>query len=163
MVVNWELMKTKSANCDGFTLVEIMIVVAIIGLLAALALPSLQQARQRTQMTRIANDLRVFGAAFELYNLENRGWPPDTHNVLPAGMADYLDIEDWNRAPLANGNYNWEGPDSYSYAGISLFDTGANDDLMTILDGILDDGNLGSGLFLKTPNGRYTYILEDGI
>ena len=55
----------------GFTLVEIMIVVAIIGLLAAIAVPSFVRARQRSQATTILNEARMLGDALDQYALEN--------------------------------------------------------------------------------------------
>jgi prepilin-type N-terminal cleavage/methylation domain-containing protein len=54
----------------GFTLVEIMIVVAIIALLAAIAVPGFLRARKRTQAAKILNDLRMIDAAVDQYAIE---------------------------------------------------------------------------------------------
>jgi len=54
----------------GFTLVEIMIVVAIIALLAAIAVPGFLRARKRSQATRVLNDLRMIDAAVDQYAIE---------------------------------------------------------------------------------------------
>src|SRR5277367_4742168 len=54
----------------GFTLVEIMIVVAIIALLAAIAVPNFLRARKRSQATRILEDLRIIDSAQDQYAIE---------------------------------------------------------------------------------------------
>jgi prepilin-type N-terminal cleavage/methylation domain-containing protein len=54
----------------GFTLVEIMIVVAIIALLAAIAVPGFLRARKRSQASKILNDLRLIDAAVDQYGIE---------------------------------------------------------------------------------------------
>jgi prepilin-type N-terminal cleavage/methylation domain-containing protein len=54
----------------GFTLVEIMIVVAIIALLASIAVPNFLRARKRSQASRILEDLRVISAAVDQYAIE---------------------------------------------------------------------------------------------
>jgi prepilin-type N-terminal cleavage/methylation domain-containing protein len=57
-------------NRKAFTLVEIMIVVAIIALLAAIAVPGFLRARKRSQATRILNDLRMIDSAVDQYAIE---------------------------------------------------------------------------------------------
>ena len=54
----------------GFTLVEIMIVVAIIALLAAIAVPGFLRARKRAQASRVLNDLRLIDSAIDQYAIE---------------------------------------------------------------------------------------------
>jgi len=54
----------------GFTLVEIMIVVAIIALLAAIAVPGFLRARKRSQAAKVLNDLRMIDAAVDQYAIE---------------------------------------------------------------------------------------------
>jgi prepilin-type N-terminal cleavage/methylation domain-containing protein len=63
-------MKLPSSLQKGFTLVEIMIVVAIIALLAAIAVPGFLRARKRSQASRILNDLRMIDSAVDQYAIE---------------------------------------------------------------------------------------------
>ena len=58
-------------NKKGFTLVEIMIVVVIIGLLAAMAIPAFQKVRETSQTKAITNNLRQLASAADQYFLEN--------------------------------------------------------------------------------------------
>ena len=58
-------------NTRGFTLVEIMIVVAIIALLASIAVPGFLRARKRAQASRVVNDLRLIDNAVDQYAIEN--------------------------------------------------------------------------------------------
>ena len=79
----------------GFTLVEIMIVVAIIALLAAIAVPGFLRARKRSQASRILNDLRMIDAAVDQYAIEtnrstgNAVAVTDWTNYLKKGTSLY--------------------------------------------------------------------------
>jgi len=72
----------------GFTLVEIMIVVAIIALLAAIAVPGFLRARKRSQASRILNDLRMVDSAVDQYAVETNRKTGDT--VAVSDWTNYL-------------------------------------------------------------------------
>lgn len=61
----------KNQSSKGFTLVEIMIVVVIIGLLAAMAIPAFQKVRQSSQDKAVLNNVRQLAAAADQFFLEN--------------------------------------------------------------------------------------------
>ena len=63
-------LRTHRSSIPGFTLVEIMLVVATIALLASIAMPSIFRARKRSQATRILEDLRMIDSAMQLYAME---------------------------------------------------------------------------------------------
>jgi prepilin-type N-terminal cleavage/methylation domain-containing protein len=64
------MLKKFTTKRGGFTLVEIMIVVAIIALLAAIAVPGFLRARKRSQASKIINDLRLIDSAMDQYAIE---------------------------------------------------------------------------------------------
>ncbi|MGZ5005055.1 MAG: type II secretion system protein [Chthoniobacterales bacterium] len=64
-------MNKSRHRAGGFTLVEIMIVVAIIALLAAIAVPGFLRARKRSQAVRVRNDLRMIDSATDQYAIES--------------------------------------------------------------------------------------------
>jgi prepilin-type N-terminal cleavage/methylation domain-containing protein len=72
----------------GFTLVEIMIVVAIIALLAAIAVPGFLRARKRSQASRIINDLRLIDSAVDQYAIETNKKSGDA--VAVTDWTNYL-------------------------------------------------------------------------
>lgn len=83
----------KNLKKQGFTLVEIMIVVMIIGLLAAIAIPGFQRARQSTQENACINNLRVIDGAKQTYALEDGLSSTDTATIAVLVSSEYLDTE----------------------------------------------------------------------
>jgi len=78
---------------QAFTLVEIMIIVALIGLLAALAVPTFIKARKQSQAKRIVNDARIIDAAVDAWAFEKGKKDND-----PIGAADLLVIAQYTKA-----------------------------------------------------------------
>jgi type IV pilus assembly protein PilA len=74
-------MKHSNAH-QGFTLVEIMIVVVIIGLLAAMAIPTFNQVRLQSRVKAVTNNLRQFASAAQQYMLDK--------GATQAGYADLV-------------------------------------------------------------------------
>jgi prepilin-type N-terminal cleavage/methylation domain-containing protein len=89
------MLQKLNKNRGGFTLVEIMIVVAIIALLAAIAVPNFLRARKRSQATRTLEDLRMLDSALDQYAVETNkstGFAAtfaDLKNYLKTGSTLY--------------------------------------------------------------------------
>jgi prepilin-type N-terminal cleavage/methylation domain-containing protein len=81
-------MKIRTTRNQGFTLVEIMIVVAIIGLLASIAIPQWVHARTQSQKNACINNLRQIDAATQTWALDNKVGPSST--VAFSNLSGYL-------------------------------------------------------------------------
>jgi prepilin-type N-terminal cleavage/methylation domain-containing protein len=94
-------MKThpQGQSHGGFTLVEIMIVVAIITILATIGVPNYLRARKRSQATRILEELRMLGGAIDQYAVE--------HNRMGSAVIGPSDV-DYLRPYIKTGSALYE-------------------------------------------------------
>ena len=104
-------MKTnKALHKAGFTLVEIMIVVAIIGLLAAIAIPNFIKARATSQQNACINNLKQISGAIDEWALET-GQSSGQAVANAATVSAYIKLNAANKVPgcPAGGNYTTTG------------------------------------------------------
>jgi len=158
---------TETNASRGFTLLELLIVVAVLGIIAAISVAFLRNHIEKATVTAVAADLKTFETGFLSFASDMGGFPPDSHldgtYHLPAGagVEDYLPVQRWATPTPLGGNYNWEGPDHYPYAGVSVFKPSAPASTFALLDKTIDDGDLSQGKFRIGTNGRFTYIIDE--
>jgi len=99
------MLRKLTTKRAGFTLVEIMIVVAIIALLAAIAVPGFLRARKRSQASKIINDLRLIDAAVDQYAIE-----------ASRSSGTTVDVADWTKYLKADTNLYLTGNDLFGNA-----------------------------------------------
>jgi len=116
-------MKLLTINKRGFTLVEILIVVIVLGTLAAVGYGTLSQRwKLKAYYTRTVAELNAMGNAANLYVAKYNDYPPDVSRNVPAGLKEFVQgqegIEEWPAAPWPGSVYdydNWppneHGPD----------------------------------------------------
>ena len=158
----------------GFTLLEISIVVALIGLLSAMALPSFMKARQESKISVMVNDIRIIHDAFQMYAMDNNGYPQG-HGFVPAPVTNYLSNARWAKPTALGGHwlyYDVSDPIAWSYFQTRLLvvddfriDPGqhpiAQGDQWRAIDAIVDDGDLATGMFKLIGDVQMQYSLEE--
>lgn len=154
---------------SGFTLVEIMIVVGIIGMVAAVAVPSFMKSRNESRIARMMNDLRTVYDAFNMYAMEYGDYPGGMVGpVTPMQVAEYLDGTKWDEPTAMGGTwiyYKYLGGgthlilvDDFNFFGGTRPMAAASHWLK--LDQKLDDGNLSSGRF-RMVGSQMQYSVDD--
>ena len=82
----------------AFTLIELLIVVAIIAILAAIAVPNFLEAQTRSKVTRAVSDMRSVGIAMRMYQVDNNQVPVLPGRFNSKWMVDYMRV-DGDRQP----------------------------------------------------------------
>ena len=108
-ILDFSMENSRLTRRYGFTLVEIMIVVVIIGLLMSLALPALHQVRRKALNANFIGDMRTFAGASETYMLETGGYLEDSSSgVVPAGLEEYIRVGRWTGGTPLGGDWDME-------------------------------------------------------
>jgi type IV pilus assembly protein PilA len=141
-------------------LVELMIVVALVGVLASLAMPLYQRMTVRAKCTRFHSDLRIASQAMETYAMERGEWPPDGAGGWPALVYDYLPPPTrWNLPTPVGGRWGWARDIDGVDAALQITGYEGGAERGVELDRLIDDGDLTAGLLRGTDN-RLLYVMQ---
>lgn len=149
----------------GFTLVEIMIVVVIIGLLASIAVPGFQQVRKKAQATTLGVDMRALAASFGQFAMENGSYPASAApGNLPAGMVGWISEDTWLGDTPIGGNFGWINISGGGFSLALLYVSEPDTDVDTLVevDEIIDDGDLFDGAVILIGGLGLAYCVECG-
>jgi prepilin-type N-terminal cleavage/methylation domain-containing protein len=110
------LMNIKFNTEKGFTLIELMISIAIIGILATIAIPNFLAYRERAKIARAKSELKTFQTSLIILQLDTNMWPNNIDDAgIAAGTCDSGEIDDLRDPDVGlldtNGNFpDWAGP-----------------------------------------------------
>ena len=110
----WKPSKKVRSDKAGFTLIEILIVLVVIGILASMALNYFQSAAEKARLARVQTELNSISKAAVTYMIAEQDIPADVDRGLPNGMEEYLTNDDWPQGPWGESVYDW---DNYSVSG----------------------------------------------
>lgn len=146
----------------GFTLIEIMIVVVIIGLLAAAAVPTFNTVRKRSLHFRFMNDVRIFRDALESFYMETGVLPNDAATgTLDPQLAGYINSGTFTSAATIGGQWDIEVNDSGIVLGVGVVGYTISAAELLEIDTRFDDGNLATGRLQDIVAGsRYYWVIE---
>ena len=139
---------------------EIMLVVAIIGLLLMIAVPSFRRSRRAVRITAFLNDLRIVTDSLELYAMDQGHYPADAEpGRVPAELISYFGRVKWAGGSPAWGQWDWEKDCADIRTGIVFGPTFSRSEYEAI-DQRIDDGDLLTGQFRRVRTNCFAYIIE---
>jgi len=154
----------QPTRAQGFTLVELLIVVVILAILAAMAIPSLNSFTADAKHAAFASELNVLAEAASRYHVRNEQHLPDTSSgVWPSEFDGYIKEGQFESGTPLGGVWDTELNSFGVTAAIGAHFNGAqpsNDDL-TAIDVLIDDGDISTGTVRTLGSGRYYYVLEE--
>ena len=160
-------MQPKRSSCKrGFTLVEVLIVVVILGVLAGIVIPVFAGASDDAERTTFVSNIRTFAAAAEFFRSRTGQYLEDSNSgTCPTGFEDYIQENRWENGTPLGGVWDAE-LNSFgitSAIGVHFNGQGAtrNAAYMQEVDQLFDDGNLETGGFRQIAGDRYYYIISN--
>lgn len=145
-------MKSLHTAKRGFTLVETMIVTAIIALIASIGLPAWQRSRKRAQADILMNEMRVTADAFQTYIAEKGSLPQSASGFsrIPTGMANYMPRKSTWQTVAPTGGYwywwNFTPSEVWGFTGlIGVYNTKFDGEQQSAIDSTMDDGDENTG------------------
>ena len=149
---------------DGFSLIELVIVVLILGIVAAVTVPRMSNVASDAETAALARDLRVLGDHAQVLYAKNGHWPNTLFSTqIPNGFEAQLQDGSFSGRPL-DGVWAWFGsnpPFGHVGPGIFMWGTMTDDRLSRVqkIDQSLDDGVLETGSVRMTKRSSM-YILQ---
>ena len=147
--------KTRRRARRGFSLIELMTVMAVIGLLAALGIPRYREMKRRAYYANIASDFNTVRIAAYNYFADNATYPPDgSTGAIPPALVAYLPQNFTFDGPQYTLDYDvWPSPLNPTQLIVGVTVTSGDQELVNLVSRNIQAGGMG----INVGNG-YTYI-----
>lgn len=154
----------------GFTLLEVMVVVTVVGTLGSVVLPLAKRAANSARASAVANDLRLLASTMSAIAQQAGRFPKDTgRRKMPPAAAGHAKGDVWTNPTPIGGYYNWESGRNIRgtkiKAGIAINSqkrqkVTRDRTLLLAVDRLIDDGNLNGGNFRLGTSNEPVFIIE---
>jgi prepilin-type N-terminal cleavage/methylation domain-containing protein len=168
---------------DGFTLIELMAVITVLGLLTAFGLPNYYRLKQKARAAEVVSQIRAYETAVYQHYSDVGEFPREAYPGRDPGLKTNVHGEQGWRGPYLPGDFDtrasamgglWDWDNYYGRRrlsrryvyGIGISGQGAgrrtlDHEVALAVDAICDDGNLRTGRYRKYGGrrGRYVYIM----
>lgn len=115
-------MMQRRKNDEGFTLLELLFVMVIIGVLAAMAVPAYTRHLRAAKETVLKQDLHTLREAIDSYTVDKQKAPQTLDDLVTAGYIKKMPVD-----PITNRSDSWVGDRTDSYNSVDETQTGIND------------------------------------
>lgn len=161
-------MPAPRSRPHGFTLVELIVTIIVLGVLAGIAVPRYLDISDKAAAARVAENMKILSRAYLSYHRDYGVWPPDNDG---SGYGffyaePYLTNNIWESTSAIGGRYNWNFIGGL--AEVVIYNVGTSPSsrtlgIMTDIDRQIDDGNTATGRLRWDPSvwgGTLRYALN---
>ena len=106
---------------SGLTLIELLIVIAIIGILTSVTLVSVRRSRDKAYEVRAKSELLSIAKSLQLYWIDHSEYPPDANRDVPPGLESYLAPGIWPDAAWPGSVFDWDNWDDPDNPGEKIY------------------------------------------
>jgi general secretion pathway protein G len=133
------MVKKRTQSESGFTLLELMIVMIIIGILAAFAVPAYLVQVKRAKEAVLREDLHIMRTAIDQYTVDKQKAPPTLDDLVQSGYLKAMPKD-----PMTNRTDSWQPEQSDTYRSVDQTESGGIDNVRSGSQDLSTDGSLYS-------------------